>query len=101
GRKGAWLEDSLGRKYLDGNSSIWTNIHGHNHPIINASIRDQLEKIAHTSFLGFTNPAAIELGRQLVVKVGGSSLTKVFFSDDGDRKSTRLNSSHQIISYAV
>ena len=83
GGKGAWLEDSLGRKYLDGNSSIWTNIHGHNHPIINASIRDQLEKIAHTSFLGFTNPAAIELARQLVVKVAGSSLTKVFFSDDG------------------
>jgi adenosylmethionine---8-amino-7-oxononanoate aminotransferase len=83
GGKGAWLEDSLGRKYLDGNSSIWTNVHGHNHPIINASIRDQLEKIAHTSFLGFTNPTAIELARQLVVKVGGSSLTKVFFSDDG------------------
>jgi adenosylmethionine-8-amino-7-oxononanoate aminotransferase len=81
--KGAWLEDSLGRKYLDGNSSIWTNIHGHNHPIINRSIRAQLERIAHTSFLGFTNPTAIELARQLVAKVAGSSLTKVFFSDDG------------------
>jgi len=81
--KGAWLEDSLGRKYLDGNSSIWTNIHGHNHPVINDAIRDQLERIAHTSFLGFTNPAAIRLAEKLVAKVEGSSLTKVFLSDDG------------------
>ena len=81
--KGAWLQDSLGRKYLDGNSSIWTNIHGHNHPVLNDAIRAQLEKIAHSSFLGFTNPLAIQLAEQLVGKVTGSSLTKVFFSDDG------------------
>jgi adenosylmethionine-8-amino-7-oxononanoate aminotransferase len=81
--KGAWLEDSLGRKYLDGNSSIWTNIHGHNHPLINEAIRDQLERIAHTSFLGFTNPAAIRLAEKLVAKAERSSLTKVFLSDDG------------------
>jgi adenosylmethionine-8-amino-7-oxononanoate aminotransferase len=81
--RGAWLEDSLGRKYLDGNSSIWTNIHGHNHPFINSAIRDQLERIAHTSLLGFTNPAAIELAEKLVTAVGGASLTKVFFSDNG------------------
>jgi len=81
--KSAWLEDSLGRKYLDGNSSIWTNIHGHNHPVLNDAIRAQLEKIAHSSFLGFTNPMAIQLAEQLVAKVAGSSLTKVFFSDDG------------------
>ncbi|HEX7194755.1 MAG TPA: adenosylmethionine--8-amino-7-oxononanoate transaminase [Chthoniobacterales bacterium] len=81
--KGAWLEDSLGKKYLDGNSSIWTNIHGHSHPVINDAIRDQLERIAHTSFLGFTNPAAIRLAEKLVAKVEGSSLTKVFLSDNG------------------
>ena len=81
--KGAWLEDSLGGKYLDGNSSIWTNIHGHNHPVINQAVRDQLERIAHTSFLGFTNPAAIRLAEKLVAKVGESPLTKVFFSDNG------------------
>jgi adenosylmethionine---8-amino-7-oxononanoate aminotransferase len=80
---GAWLQDSLGRKYLDGNSSIWTNIHGHSHPVLNKAIRDQLEKIAHSSFLGFTNPTAIQLAEQLVAKVAGSSLTKVFYSDDG------------------
>src|SRR6266446_8072382 len=67
--RGAILRDSDGREYLDGNSSIWTNIHGHNHPVINDAIRDQLERIAHTSFLGFTNPAAIRLAEKLVAKV--------------------------------
>jgi adenosylmethionine-8-amino-7-oxononanoate aminotransferase len=58
--RGALLRDSRGREYIDGNSSIWTNIHGHNHPHINAAIRRQLSRVAHTSFLGFTNPAAID-----------------------------------------
>ena len=80
---GAWLEDSLGRRYLDGNSSIWTNVHGHGHPILNQAIREQLDKVAHTSFLGFTNPKAVELAARLVGLLPGSSLTKVFFSDDG------------------
>ena len=81
--QGAWLEDSLGRRYLDANSSIWTNIHGHGHPILNQAIREQLEQVAHTSFLGFTNPKAVELAARLVGLLPGSSLTKVFFSDDG------------------
>ena len=81
--QGAWLEDSLGRRYLDGNSSIWTNIHGHGHPVLNRAIREQLENVAHTSFLGFTNPKAVELAVRLVGLLPGSSLTKVFFSDDG------------------
>jgi adenosylmethionine-8-amino-7-oxononanoate aminotransferase len=81
--QGAWLEDSLGRRYLDANSSIWTNIHGHSHPGLNRAIREQLERVAHTSFLGFTNPMAVELAARLLGLLGGSSLTKVFFSDDG------------------
>ena len=56
--QGALLRDSRGREYIDGNSSIWTNIHGHNHPHINAAIRQQLDRVAHTSFLGFTNALA-------------------------------------------
>ena len=40
--EGAWLEDSEGRRYLDGNSSIWTNIHGHNHPTITTALREQI-----------------------------------------------------------
>jgi adenosylmethionine-8-amino-7-oxononanoate aminotransferase len=80
---GALLRDSRGREYIDGNSSIWTNIHGHNHPHINAAIRRQLDRVAHTSFLGFTNPAAIELARAIVGLFQTDSLSRVFFSDDG------------------
>ena len=81
--RGALLRDSKGGEYIDGNSSIWTNIHGHNHPHINAAIRRQLDQVAHTSFLGFTNPAAVELARAIVALFPESSLGRVFFSDDG------------------
>src|SRR6266513_448373 len=81
--RGALLRDSRGREYIDGNSSIWTNIHGHNHPHINAAIRRQLDRVAHTSFLGFTNPAAIELARAIVDLFPANTLSRVFFSDDG------------------
>jgi adenosylmethionine-8-amino-7-oxononanoate aminotransferase len=81
--RGALLRDSKGREYIDGNSSIWTNIHGHNHPHINAAIRRQLSRVAHTSFLGFTNPAAIELAHAIVALFPDTPLNKVFFSDDG------------------
>jgi adenosylmethionine-8-amino-7-oxononanoate aminotransferase len=81
--EGAWLWDSEGRKYLDGNSSIWTNIHGHAHPVINAAITRQLELIAHTSFLGFTHPLAGELARRLCAFFPENTLERVFFSDDG------------------
>ncbi len=86
--EGTLLRDSEGREYIDGNSSIWTNLHGHRHPRINAAIREQLDKVAHTSFLGFTNPPAIRLAEELVAlwshpDGSPSELTRVFFSDDG------------------
>ena len=81
--RGAILRDSRGREYIDGNSSIWTNIHGHNHPDINSAIRAQLGRVAHTSFLGFTNPGAIELAEAIVDLFPQNSLTHVFYSDDG------------------
>lgn len=81
--QGCVLKDQHGREYLDGNSSIWTNIHGHNHPVINAAIRAQLERVAHTSFLGFSHEPAIRLGAQLVDLLPNSKLRRVFFSDDG------------------
>src|SRR5947199_1489904 len=81
--RGALLSDSNGREYIDGNSSIWTNIHGHNHPHINAAIRRQLSRVAHTSFLGCTNPAAIEFAQAIMALFPDTPLTKVFFSDDG------------------
>ncbi|MEM6278169.1 MAG: adenosylmethionine--8-amino-7-oxononanoate transaminase [Verrucomicrobiota bacterium] len=80
---GITLTDTEGNTYLDGNSSIWTNIHGHNHPIINEAIRQQLEKIAHCSALGFSNEPAILLARKLVELFPENTLTKAFFSDDG------------------
>ena len=55
---GAWLVATDGKRYLDGNSSIWTNLHGHRNPIIDQSIRTQLDKIAHSSFLGLTHEEA-------------------------------------------
>src|SRR5271154_4738509 len=64
--RGAVLRDTRGREYLDANSSIWTNLHGHNHPKLNAAIRRQLGKVAHTSALGFANETASILGEQLV-----------------------------------
>jgi adenosylmethionine-8-amino-7-oxononanoate aminotransferase len=97
--QGAVLRDVHGREYLDANASIWTNLHGHNHPKINVAIRQQLKKIAHSSALGLANePASILAGKLIQVAnqqmVGrassraGSSvvaphLNKVFFSDDG------------------
>ena len=69
--EGAWLWDTEGNRYLDGNSSIWTNIHGHHHPVIDAAIREQLEKMAHCSALGFTNEPAIRLYEGLGFREAG------------------------------
>ncbi|MFT4176995.1 MAG: adenosylmethionine--8-amino-7-oxononanoate transaminase [Luteolibacter sp.] len=81
--KGSWLYDSEGNRYLDGNSSIWTTIHGHAHPALNAAITAQLEKISHSSFLGFTHPLAGELATRLCGFFPAHTLERVFFSDDG------------------
>jgi adenosylmethionine-8-amino-7-oxononanoate aminotransferase len=111
--KGAVVRDVKGREYLDANSSIWTNLHGHNHQKINAAIRRQLGKIAHSSALGLANEPASLLAERLVFlanppwlmcpkkagkrengKTGERAprslsrfpvfpLSKVFFSDDG------------------
>src|SRR5476649_1901673 len=64
--RGAVLRDVRGRKYLDANSSIWTNLHGHNHPKINSAINRQLKKISHSSALGFANEPASLLAEKLV-----------------------------------
>ncbi|MFV0337135.1 MAG: adenosylmethionine--8-amino-7-oxononanoate transaminase [Chthoniobacterales bacterium] len=81
--KGAILRGTEGREYIDGNSSIWTNLHGHAHPEINAAIAAQLERVAHVSFLGAGHPGASELARRLVGLLAPSPLERVFFSDDG------------------
>ena len=80
---GCVLRDQHGHEYLDGNASIWTNIHGHNHPAINAAIIEQLGKVAHTSFLGFSHAPAALLAKELVDVLPGGKMERVFFSDDG------------------
>src|SRR5690606_23533188 len=64
--RGAVLRDVHGRRYLDANASIWTNLHGHRHPAINRAIRRQLNRIAHSSALGLANEPASLLGAQLI-----------------------------------
>ncbi|MDD5198479.1 MAG: adenosylmethionine--8-amino-7-oxononanoate transaminase [Terrimicrobiaceae bacterium] len=81
--EGAILRDSRGREYLDGNSSIWTNLHGHNHPRLNAAIRAQLDRVAHISFLGSTNAPAARLAERLCALFPPRTLTRAFFSDNG------------------
>jgi adenosylmethionine-8-amino-7-oxononanoate aminotransferase len=81
--QGCTLRDQHGKAYLDGNASIWTNVHGHNHPLINAAIIEQLGKVAHTSFLGFTHESAIRLAKELVELVPGNKITRAFFTDNG------------------
>ena len=81
--EGVYVFDKLGNRYIDGNSSIWTNLHGHNDPRINSAIKDQLNKISHVSFLGTTNEPAILLAEKLVNFFPEKSLSRVFYSDDG------------------
>lgn len=89
--KGAVLRDVHGQEYLDANSSIWTNLHGHQHPKINAAIARQLKKISHSSALGLANEPASQLAKSLVEVANPiphsalrtPRLNKVFFSDDG------------------
>ncbi|HEV3165500.1 MAG TPA: adenosylmethionine--8-amino-7-oxononanoate transaminase [Isosphaeraceae bacterium] len=80
--EGVYLIDSEGRQYLDGVSSLWCNVHGHRHPALDAAVRAQLDKVAHSTLLGVTHAPAIELARRLVERAP-AGLTRVFFSDDG------------------
>lgn len=82
GGRGEMLIDAEGHEYIDGVASLWCNVHGHNHPHINRAIAAQLEKIAHSTLLGLTNPPAVLLAKRLV-ELTPDGLSKVFFSDDG------------------
>ncbi|MEP6888154.1 MAG: adenosylmethionine--8-amino-7-oxononanoate transaminase [Nitrospirales bacterium] len=80
--KGCYLIDTEGRRYLDGTSSIWVNLHGHRHSTLDQALRQQIEKVAHSTLLGLSNPPAIKLARALV-RIAPKGLTRVFYSDDG------------------
>ncbi len=80
--EGCVLVDIDGREYIDGVSSLWCNIHGHRHPQLDEAIRRQLNRVAHVTSLGCSNPTTIELAGRLV-KIAPKGLNHVFFSDDG------------------
>lgn len=79
---GNYLIDVDGRRYLDGVSSLWCNVHGHGRPEINGAIAEQLEKIAHSTLLGLANVPSIVLAKKLV-EIAPPGLTRVFYSDSG------------------
>ena len=80
--EGCYLIDISGNRYIDGMASMWTNVHGHNHPEINAALKTQLDKVAHTTLLGYSNIPAIQLAQKLV-EITPVGLDKVFYSDNG------------------
>ncbi|HEY3186002.1 MAG TPA: adenosylmethionine--8-amino-7-oxononanoate transaminase [Solirubrobacteraceae bacterium] len=80
--EGCTLVDAAGRRYLDGVSSLWCNVHGHRHPTLDAAVRAQLDRVAHTTLLGLANVPSIELARGLV-EIAPRGLTRVFYSDAG------------------
>ena len=86
------LVDEAGRRYLDGVSSLWCNVHGHRVPEIDDAVRAQLDRVAHSTLLGLRSEQADELARELVRVAPappsgdgepGEPLTRVFFSDSG------------------
>jgi adenosylmethionine-8-amino-7-oxononanoate aminotransferase len=79
---GNYLVDSEGHRYLDGVSSLWCNVHGNRHPRLDRALRAQLDRIAHSTFLGLTHEPAIQLAAALV-DVAPRGLRRVFYSDSG------------------
>lgn len=79
---GVYLKDIDGNIYMDGVSSLWVNVHGHNHSRINAALIRQINKLSHSTLLGLSNTPAIELAKRLV-DLAPRGLGKVFYSDNG------------------
>jgi adenosylmethionine-8-amino-7-oxononanoate aminotransferase len=76
------LIDIHGRHYIDGVSSLWCNVHGHRHPAIDIAVRDQMDRVSHSTMLGLSHRPAIELARRLV-EIAPDGLSRVFYSDSG------------------
>ena len=80
--EGTDLIDAEGNRYIDGVSSLWCNVHGHRHPLIDQAVHDQLERVAHSTMLGLTHRSAAELAARLV-DLAPPGLNRVFYSDSG------------------
>ena len=79
---GHYLVDVHGRKYLDGVSSLWCNVHGHRKKEIDDAVKAQLDRIAHSTFLGLSHVPGIQLAQKLI-EISPKGLQRVFYSDDG------------------
>jgi adenosylmethionine---8-amino-7-oxononanoate aminotransferase len=82
GAEGCELIDAQSRRYLDAVGSLWVGVHGHRHPVVDAAVKAQLERVAHSTFLGLSHPPAIRLAKKLV-DCTPERLNRVFFSDSG------------------
>jgi adenosylmethionine---8-amino-7-oxononanoate aminotransferase len=80
--EGACLFDENGKSYIDAVSSWWVNIHGHAHPYIAQKVAEQLNKLEHVIFAGFTHEPAILLAERLLAILPNNQ-SKVFYSDNG------------------
>jgi adenosylmethionine---8-amino-7-oxononanoate aminotransferase len=80
--EGSHVIDGAGRRYIDGTSSLWCNVHGHRHRTIDRAIREQLDRVAHSTMLGLSHSGAAELGARLV-EIAPPGLSRVFYSDSG------------------
>jgi adenosylmethionine---8-amino-7-oxononanoate aminotransferase len=80
--EGTDLIDGDGRRYIDGVSSLWCNVHGHRHAGIDEAVREQLDRVAHSTMLGLSHPGAAELAARLV-DIAPPGLTRVFYSESG------------------
>lgn len=80
--KGSYLIDTEGKKYLDGVSSLWVNVHGHGKKHIDQAIKAQINKLSHSTLLGLSNTPSVELAKELVA-ITPKGLEKVFYSDSG------------------
>ena len=80
--EGCHLFDTRGRRYIDGTAALWCNVHGHRQPLIDRAVREQLDRVAHSTMLGLTHPGAAELADRLVA-IAPPGLSRVFYSDSG------------------
>tara|TARA_Y100000385_G_scaffold291794_1_gene372410 strand:+ start:13912 stop:15180 length:1269 start_codon:yes stop_codon:yes gene_type:complete len=80
--KGSLLIDENGKTYIDAISSWWVNLHGHSHPYITEKVHQQMQKLEHVLFAGFTHEPAVELCEKLSKHLP-SNQAKFFFSGDG------------------
>lgn len=80
--EGHYLIDTAGRRYLDGVSSLWVNLFGHRRPELDRAVRDQLDRVAHSTLLGLGSTPAVALAAELVRR-SYDPLSRVFYSDNG------------------